>query len=158
MTHHRSDFTVEEGLKLYDDPARKLAKIVVPKVCKNITVVKDNPNQYGVDLIGYDDKGNKVAYIEVECSHTWGTRLKFPFEVLHFLQERKGKYLTEKQFLDLDFYFVMFNENFTSFAITDRENILNSPIKLKRFSWNGYEKVRCIPKPDYSWFIVKELE
>lgn len=156
MTHLRSDFTVEEGLKLYDEPARKMGKKVVPKVCENISVIEDNPDPYGVDLIGYDKDGNIVAYIEVECSQSWVGE-KFPWTNLSFLG-RKNKYLTDKKYQGAEFYFVMFNQDFTSFAITSRNYILKRPLKPRYADFQGVEKVRWIPEPDFSWFIIRLLK
>jgi hypothetical protein len=156
MTLKRSELTLETGLKLYDEPARKLAKIVVPKVSEIITYVKDHPNQYSIDLIGYNEKDEPVAYIEVECSHSWKQE-SFPWPCLSYLEERKGRYLYKKEYQDLDMYFVMFNLNFTSFAITRREYILQSRIVTSNRSWKGTEKFRMINKDKFKWFKINEI-
>lgn len=54
--------------------------------------LKDNPDQYGIDLIAYrDDK--KVGYVEVEVRTFW-TGNKFPFPTLN-IPERKRKLLKQ---------------------------------------------------------------
>jgi hypothetical protein len=158
MSLHRSDITIEEGLKIFDEPSKKMAKLVVPKVSNTIVDVKEHPNKFSIDLIGYDKNENPIAYIEVEASHSWKT-IQFPWRKLSYLEERKGRYLYEKQYFDLDMYFIMFNNDFTSFAITDRDSILKSPIESHQRTWKGNkpEKFRMIEKKDFDFFIVKDL-
>lgn len=156
MSLKQSELTLENGLKLYDEPARKLAKMVVPKVSEIITHVDDHPNQYSIDLIGYDVNNNPIAYIEVECSHSWNQD-NFPWPRLSYLEERKGRYLYNKEYQDLDMYFVMFNKAFTSFAITKREYILSSPVRTSNRSWKGLEKFRMIPDTHFKWYKINEL-
>lgn len=156
MSLTKEDITIKEGLERFDVPARELAKKVVPKISNSIVEVLDHPNQYSIDLIGYDKEGNGVAYIEVEASHSWKT-LHFPWRKLSYLEERKGRYLYEKRYFDLDMYFIMFNNDFTAFAITDRQTILNSPVESHSRTWKGMEKFRMIEKKDFDYFKVNDL-
>jgi len=157
MSLHRSELKIQEGLQRFDVPARKLAKEVVPKVCNFINHVDEHPNKYSIDMIGYGHQNDAVCYIEVEVSHSWN-QTNFPWPCLSYLEERKGRYLYDSEYIDLDMYFVMFNRNFTSFAITDRQSILKSPIRQDNRSWKGIEKFRMISRNNFSWFVIENLK
>jgi hypothetical protein len=158
MSLHRSDITIEEGLKVFDEPAKRLAKLMIPKIIDSIVEVQEHPNKYSIDLIGYQSEDSPVAYIEVETSHSWKT-VNFPWKRLSYLEERKGRYLYKDEYLNLNMYFVMFNKDFTSFAITDRNSILKSPVESHVRTWRGKEpeKFRMIDRKDFDVYIVKDL-
>lgn len=156
MSLKKSDITIKEGLKQFDEPSRHWAKIVIPKIYENIDCVLDHPNEYSIDLIAYDKNGTPVSYIEVEASHSWKTT-KFVWKKLSFLEERKGRYLYESKYQDLDMLFVMFNKDFTSFAVTDRKSILKSPVEIHERTWKGKEKFRMIDRQDFKWYIIEDI-
>jgi len=151
----REDITVQEGLKIFDAPGRELAKKVLPNVLSEIEEVRDHPNEYSIDLIGFSKEGESVAYIEVEASHSWKTGL-FPWKKLSYLEERKGRYLYEARYQDLNMYFVMFNRDFSAFALTDRKSILESPVETHTRTWKGEEKFRMIGRNKFNVFWVEE--
>jgi hypothetical protein len=83
--------------------------------------LRNNPNQYGVDLIAYDD-GDKIGYVEVEVRQSWKENI-FPFDSLH-VPERK------KKLLDNDLHTVLVSVNCygTRAFICDYRIVLASPL------------------------------
>lgn len=63
-----------------------------------------NPDQYGIDLIGFDNSGKPIT-VEVEVKHHW-TGPSFPFPTVH-VSARKRK------FIQPDAYLVMVNHDRT---------------------------------------------
>jgi hypothetical protein len=63
-----------------------------------------NPDQYGIDLVGFDNKGKPIT-VEVEVKHHW-TGPAFPFPTVH-VSARKRK------FINPDSYLVMVNHQRT---------------------------------------------
>jgi hypothetical protein len=83
--------------------------------------LKDNPDQYGVDLIAYrDDK--KVGYVEVEVRTFWRGS-KFPFPTLN-VPERKRKLLE----LDLPVSLLSWSSNGDYGFMCNADVILNSMV------------------------------
>lgn len=66
--------------------------------------VEVNPDQYGIDLIGFDNSGKPIA-VEVEVKHHW-TGPAFPFPTVH-VSARKRKFISP------DSYLVMVNHERT---------------------------------------------
>jgi hypothetical protein len=83
--------------------------------------LRNNPNQYGVDLIAYDD-GAKIGYVEVEVRQSWKENI-CPFDSLH-VPERK------KKLLDNDLHTVLVSVNCygTRAFICDYRIVLASPL------------------------------
>jgi hypothetical protein len=83
--------------------------------------LRNNPNQYGVDLIAYDD-GDKIGYVEVEVRQSWKENI-FPYDSLH-VPERK------KKLLDNDLHTVLVSVNCygTRAFICDYRIVLASPL------------------------------
>jgi Holliday junction resolvase-like predicted endonuclease len=63
-----------------------------------------NPDQYGIDLIGFNNEGKPIT-VEVEVKHHW-TGPAFPFPTVH-VSARKRK------FIQPDAYLVMVNHDRT---------------------------------------------
>jgi hypothetical protein len=80
-----------------------------------------NPDQYGVDLIAYDD-GVKIGYVEVEVRASWKSEV-FPFDSIH-VPERKKKLLVN----DLHTVLVSVNCFGTRAYICDYRVVLGSPL------------------------------
>jgi hypothetical protein len=156
MSLRKTELTIEEGLERFDTPARRLAKLVGAVVIPNVVKIQDHSNEYSIDLIGYDASGAPLTYLEVECSTAWKTE-HFPWPRLSYLEERKGRYLYQEEYQDLDMYFMMFNHNFTSFALTNRRNILGAPIETDRRQWKGKEKFRMIHRMGFKVYSVKKV-
>ena len=55
-----------------------------------------NPDQYGIDLIGYNNKGEAIQ-VEVEVKHHW-TGPVFPFPTVH-ISARKRKFIAPNSYL-----------------------------------------------------------
>ena len=87
-----------------DDACRNAAEYI--KEDLGIDALEDNPNKYGVDLIGTLD-GEFVSYVEVERKHGWKGET-FPFSTVN-LPARKKKYVE----LILPTQFVIFNHDFS---------------------------------------------
>jgi len=83
--------------------------------------LRNNPDQYGVDLIAYDD-GDKIGYVEVEVRQSWKESI-FPFDSLH-VPERKKKLLEN----DLHTVLVSVNCYGTRAFICDYRTVLSSPL------------------------------
>ncbi len=83
--------------------------------------LKNNPDQYGVDLIAYED-GEKIGYVEVEVRASWKSH-EFPFDSLH-VPERKKKLLAN----DLHTVLVSVNCYGTQAFICDYRIVLASPL------------------------------
>ena len=81
----------------------------------------DNPDQYGVDLIGYRE-GEIVCYVEVERKHGWSGP-NFGFKTLH-IPLRKKKFC----WLDKPTFFVVFNKECTHGAIAHDTTLIEAKI------------------------------
>lgn len=124
--------------ELVDKAARDIVKPLM-KELYNLDC-QDNPNKYGVDLLGYED-GKLINYIECEMSGVWK---EGPFPYTHVrLPERKGKFCI----LDKPTLFVMINKTRTRAMIYSSDKVLRA--ELKEVS-NAYirsgEYFYCIPK------------
>lgn len=139
----KNQISVQEGLQKYDGPARDAVRKTLPLVWSDIKFLGEHPDKFSADLIAYAENGKPMAYVEVECSTIWKTH-DFPFKKLNYLEERKGRYLYERPYTDLEFVFVMFNKDFTKMAVVNRRNILESPVEEMVSSWKGKEKFRRI--------------
>ena len=106
--HNRHDFTGRETVKNY------------VKTHKDGLVAKDNPDEYGVDLLFYKDD-RLVGYGEVEVR----TKLEsnsVPFKSLH-VPERKKKLLDN----DLTTLFFSINNKHTQMFVCKRRNRAQRP-------------------------------
>ena len=99
-----------------DARAREKAKLLL----SNNFIVKDNPDDYGVDLICYRKCDNKKFYVEVEVKLLWSGQ-KFPWSDINILG-RKEKYFKVPNTMML-----MFNTDLTSCFIVSGKTILESP-------------------------------
>lgn len=141
----KNEISIQEGLDRYDRIDRNITVKLLPQLFKGVHTVIEHPNKYSVDLISYNKHGNPIAYIEVETSTIWKSH-QFPWKKLHFLEERKGRYLYKKPYTDLEFVFIMYNADKTSCMMVTRELILKSPIEEKVSTWKGRESFRVIDK------------
>ena len=104
----------------YDDAGRKIVKNYF--LHKLNIIAKDNPDQYGVDLILYrHDKA--IGYAEVEVRNNWKTDA-FPYDTLN-VPNRKKKLLTN----DLPTFFFSINSIGTRMFCCKAEDILSCEIK-----------------------------
>lgn len=104
----------KQDFKKYDEAARDMAKqfwSTMGFTCK------DNPDEYGVDLIV--EGNNKRFYCEVEVKTVWhGVQFKYP--TIH-LPVRKAKFLAKPT------QFMVFNNSLTHAAVFSRQAVRNSP-------------------------------
>jgi hypothetical protein len=70
-----------------DDNARELVKDWLNSYGWTL---ENNPDRYGIDLIGYD-RLHRQASVEVEVKHYW-TGSQFPFQTVH-IAARKQKFI-----------------------------------------------------------------
>tara|TARA_B100000029_G_scaffold253000_1_gene249933 strand:+ start:10723 stop:11157 length:435 start_codon:yes stop_codon:yes gene_type:complete len=119
-----------------DDACRNAAEYI--KEDLGIDALEDNPNKYGVDLIGTLD-GEFVSYVEVERKHGWKGET-FPFSTVN-LPARKKKYVE----LILPTQFVIFNHDFSYAAIIHRDDVAESPTKFISTIYTRGEKFYDIP-------------
>lgn len=117
----------------YDEAARDAAKKFWSSMGFDC---KDNPDQYGVDLI-VEDK-TKRFYVEVEVKTVWhGVQFKYP--TIH-LPARKAK------FLDKPTRFMIFNNSLTHAAIFSRKDVLSSPfVEVSNVKIRSGEKFFAVP-------------
>ena len=100
---------------LHDDPARSAAKQFWERLGYDC---KDNPDEFGVDLL-VSGKGKKFV-LEVEVKNGWhGTT--FHFDSLH-LPARKAK------FLNRSIKFMIFNYSLTHAAVVSHSAVVNAPV------------------------------
>ena len=108
------------------------------KTALGIDTLENNPNQFGVDLIGTKD-GEFVSYVEVERKLGWEGK-KFPFATVN-LPGRKKKYVD----LVLPTQFVIFNKDFSYAVIVERDEVKYSPTKFISTIYSQGEKFYDIP-------------
>jgi hypothetical protein len=85
--------------------------------------LRDNPDKYGVDLLGYRD-GEFVMYVEVEIKRVW-TEEDFPYGSVQF-PERKWKFCN----LDKPTAFFMINNKCNRALLVTGKDLVASPLKL----------------------------
>ena len=88
---------------------------------KDGLIAKDNPDEYGVDLLFYK-YDRLVGYGEVEVRTNWKATV-FPFKSLH-VPERKKKLLDNA----LVTLFFSVNEKHTQMFVCKAETVLNAPL------------------------------
>lgn len=119
-----------------DDPAR----LVVKQYFTNRGyIVKDNPNQYGVDLFLYDKDGNFIMEIECEIKKVWED-YNFPYKGCVDFPERKKKFANKKSI------FFMINLLKNRALMVRGTDLLQSPLEEKsnKFMKSG-EKFYRVP-------------
>jgi hypothetical protein len=102
-----------------DAKARELAK----KYYSDLDI-KDNPDQYGVDLFAYKN-GEHVSCIEVEIKRVWKGK-DFPYGTVQF-PERKWKYVCQN---DKPVVFFMANNNGTRALIVEGKDVVKAPLRM----------------------------
>lgn len=123
----------------YDQKGREIVKNYIHAKHPHL-IVKDNPDQYAVDLCIY--KNNTLAgYAEVEIRTNWTTE-HFPYNTLH-VPARKTKLLNNT----LPTLFFSINQPLTHMYYCKAQTILNSPlINLpNKYVPNGGEHFYNIP-------------
>ncbi len=103
-----------------------------------IDKLEDNPNVYGVDLIGSLD-GEFVSYVEVERKLVWEGK-DFPYQTVN-LPGRKKKFVD----LILPTQFVIFNKDYSYAIIIHRDVVAASPTKFISTIYSQGEKFFDIP-------------
>lgn len=104
----------------YDQEGREIVKKYIHDKHPHLTV-KDNPDQYAVDLCIY--KNNTLAgYAEVEIRTNWKTE-HFPYNTLH-VPARKTKLLNNT----LPTLFFSINEHMTHMYYCKAQTVLNAPL------------------------------
>jgi len=100
-------------------------------------LVKDNPDQYGIDLLCECKKSNKPFGVEVEIKKGW--RGEFDFETLHIPYRKK-------KFVDQNALFFVFSSHLFSVAIVSSTVIRNcNVIEKENYKVEGKEKFFDIP-------------
>jgi hypothetical protein len=99
-------------------------------------VCKDNPDEYGVDLIV--EGNNKRFYCEVEVKKAWHG-VQFTFPTIH-LPVRKAKFFTKPT------QFMVFNNSLTHAAVIGRKTVMDSPqVVVPNIKISAGEKFYDIP-------------
>lgn len=81
-------------------------------------VVKDNPDQYGIDLLCYNKEGELKYSVEVEVKNLWSGN-SFPWSEIN-VPERKGKFFSQNKVM-----YIMFNTDLTSCFIVSGADIMS---------------------------------
>lgn len=117
----------------YDDAAREMATAFWERMGFSC---KDNPDEFGVDLIV--EGGNKRFYCEVEVKTVWhGVQFKYP--TIH-LPVRKAKFLAKPT------QFMIFNNSLTHAAVFGRQVVRDSPrVEVSNVKIRTGEKFFAIP-------------
>ena len=126
----------------YDEVAREKAKkfwYTMGYVCK------DNPDQYGVDLIV--EGNNKRFYCEVEVKTVWhGVQFKYP--TMH-LPVRKAKFFSKPT------QFFILNNSMTHAGVVGRKTVMNSPrVEVHNVKISAGEKFFDVPASEVHFVPV----
>jgi hypothetical protein len=105
-----------------------------------------NPDDYGIDLIGYRD-GERFE-IEVEVKHAW-SGATFPFDTLHY-SARKLKFLESPATVK----FITLNHEWSHCAIVDGEDLDSSQIVEKKTIYTELEKFIEVPIAKVKWGVI----
>jgi hypothetical protein len=128
----------------FDGAAREVAKkfwYSMGYVCK------DNPDEYGVDLIV--EGNNKRFYCEVEVKKRWeGVQFRYP--TVH-LPVRKAKFFTKPT------QFMVFNRSLTIAAVIGRKAVMDSPqVEVPNVKIAAGEKFYDVPA-DKAHFVPTNI-
>lgn len=135
-----------KSLHRSSDP--KSRKVVKEYLLKQGIIVKDNPNQYGVDLISEDG----TLLVEVEHRLVW-TDEEFPYSEIN-VPERKAKFLAEGKS-----QYIIVSRDFSHIGIIDahavKPYIVNTNLveNRNRFVRDG-EYFFKIPIECFKWIKV----
>ena len=120
------------------------AKHVVIEWLKTYDITaRVNPDDYGIDLLGYRD--NESYEIEVEVKHSWKGR-RFPFESLHY-SARKLKFLNTTASVK----FITLNHEWTRCAVVDGDDLSSAQIVKKKTKYTDLEEFIEIPRHQIKW-------
>jgi hypothetical protein len=134
--------------KLFQQNDPKSRDVVKTFLNKKGIEVKDNSNQYGIDLISIN--GN--IKFEVERRLVWN-RYEFPFNEVNLL-ERKTKFFTES-----NTYYIIVSKDYTRIGIINNSDIkkymteTNLKESKNKFVSHG-EMFYKLPKEKFKWIDV----
>ena len=123
----------QNDFNTYDEAARERATAFWERMGFSC---KDNPDEFGVDLIV--EGNNKRFYCEVEVKTVWhGVQFKYP--TIH-LPVRKDKFLTKPT------QFMIFNNSLTHAAVFGRQVVRESPrVEVSNVKIRAGEKFFAVP-------------
>ena len=122
MKHHNNKVFDKDLHDKYDPKGRKVAKRFF---AGRGYIAKDNPDEYGIDLLLYKD-GKIVGYADVEVKTYWNT-VEYTWPDM-CIPERKREFFEIK---DLPRYFVMVNNAETALLYVLGQKILKKEIFRK---------------------------
>lgn len=109
--------------KLHEQNDKKAREIAKEFFSKYGYELRDNPDQYGVDLLAYDETGEHVMYVEVEIKRVWKSG-EFPYGSVQF-PERKWKFCN----LDKPTAFFMLSNDCKRALLVTGKDLVASPLK-----------------------------
>jgi hypothetical protein len=111
--------------KLHKQNDKKAREIATEWFAKEGYELRDNPDKYGVDLLGYKND-ELVMYVEVEIKRVWKEE-KFPYGSVQF-PSRKFKFCQ----LDKPTAFMMINNKCNRALLVTGQDLIKSPLKEVR--------------------------
>lgn len=125
-----------------------LAKFVVIDWLKTFDITAHvNPDDYGIDLLGY--RGTEQFEIEVEVKHAW-SGWSFPFDTIHY-SARKLKFLDTKATVK----FITLNHEWSHCAVVEGEDLGSSQIVEKKTIYTELEEFIEVPVSRIKWGVIR---
>lgn len=122
---------------LYDQNDQKAKARIIDWLQTNGITAWENPDQYGIDLLGTGPRGS--YQFEVEVKHNWSGP-DFPFATVHF-SARKDKFASDNP----NNFFVMLNHEHTHALIVPGRSLVSGKRVIKSTKYTQGEQFIEIP-------------